>query len=186
VPGSDLEKALMDIVASVTQEVKIPVAVKLSPYYTSTPNVVKELEKRGAKGVVMFNRFLQPDIDVDEEVLANDMVLSTAQEIKVPLRWVALLYGRTTMDLTLNTGVHSGRDVVKALLAGAAAIQTASALIQNGLPYISTMLLDLQSWMEEKDYTKLADFRGKVSQKNVDDPFGFERAQYMKLLMAQQ
>ncbi len=186
VPGSDLEKALMDIVASVTQKVKIPVAVKLSPYYTSTPNVVKELEKRGAKGVVMFNRFLQPDIDVDEEALANDMVLSTAQEMKVPLRWVALLYGRTTMDLTLNTGVHSGRDVVKALLAGAAAIQTASALIQNGLPYISTMLLDLQSWMEEKDYSKLADFRGKVSQKNVDDPFGFERAQYMKLLMAQQ
>jgi dihydroorotate dehydrogenase (fumarate) len=186
VPGSDLEKTLLDIVASVTQEVKIPVAVKLSPYYTSTPNVIKELEKCGAKAVVMFNRFLQPDIDVDEEALVNDMVLSTPQEMKVPLRWVALLYGRTTMDLALNTGVHSGRDVVKALLAGASAIQTASALIQNGLPYISTMLMELQSWMEEKDYTKLADFRGKVSQKNVDDPFGFERAQYMKLLMAQQ
>jgi dihydroorotate dehydrogenase (fumarate) len=186
VPGSDLEKTLLDIVASVTQEVKIPVAVKLSPYYTSTPNVIKELEKRGAKAVVMFNRFLQPDIDVDEEALVNDMVLSSPQEMKVPLRWVALLYGRTKLDLALNTGVHSGRDVVKALLAGAAAIQTASALIQNGLPYISTMLMELQSWMEEKDYEKLADFQGKVSQKNVDDPFGFERAQYMKLLMAQQ
>ena len=186
VPGSDLEKTLLDIVASVTQEVKIPVAVKLSPYYTSTPNVIKELEKRGAKAVVMFNRFLQPDIDVDEEALVNDMVLSTPQEMKVPLRWVALLYGRTKLDLALNTGVHSGRDVVKALLAGAAAIQTASALFQNGLPYVSTMLMELQGWMEEKDYEKLDDFRGKVSQKNVDDPFGFERAQYMKLLMAQQ
>ena len=186
VPGSDLEKTLLDIVASVTQEVKIPVAVKLSPYYTSTPNVIKELEKRGAKAVVMFNRFLQPDIDVDEEALVNDMVMSTPQEMKVPLRWVALLYGRTKLDLALNTGVHSGRDVVKALLAGAAAIQTASALFQNGLPYVSTMLMELQGWMEEKDYEKLDDFRGKVSQKNVDDPFGFERAQYMKLLMAQQ
>ncbi len=104
----------------------------------------------------------------------------------MPLRWVALLYGRTTMDLALNTGVHSGRDIVKSILAGATAVQVASALLQNGLPYISTMLLDLQSWMEEKDYTKLDEFRGKVSQQNVDDPFGFERAQYMKLLMSQQ
>jgi dihydroorotate dehydrogenase (fumarate) len=185
-PGSDLEKNLLDIVASVTQEVTIPVAVKLSPYYTSTPHMIKELEKRGAKAVVMFNRFLQPDIDIDEEALVNDMVLSTAQEIKVPLRWVALLYGRTQMDLALNTGVHSGHDIVKAILAGAAAVQTASALLKNGLPYISTMLLELQSWMEEKEYDKLDEFRGKVSQKNVDDPFGFERAQYMKLLMSQQ
>jgi dihydroorotate dehydrogenase (fumarate) len=186
VPGSDLEKALLDIVVSVTQEVKIPVAVKLSPYYTSTPNVVQELETCGAKAVVMFNRFLQPDIDIDEEALVNEMVLSSAQEIKVPLRWVALLYGRTSLDLVLNTGVHSGRDIVKAILAGATAVQAASALLENGLPYISTMLLALQSWMEEKEYQSLDEFRGKVSQKNVDDPFGFERAQYMRLLMAQQ
>jgi dihydroorotate dehydrogenase (fumarate) len=186
VPGSDLEKALFDIVASVTQEVKIPVAVKLSPYYTSTPYVVRELEKRGAKAVVLFNRFLQPDIDVDTEKLSNEMVYSTPQEMKVPLRWVALLYGRTGLDLALNTGVHSGRDIVKALLAGASAVQVASALFVNGLPFISTMLMDLQSWMDDKEYDSLADFRGKMSQKNVDDAFGFERAQYMKLLMAQQ
>ncbi len=186
VSGSDLEKALFDIVASVTQEVKIPVAVKLSPYYTSTPYVVRELEKRGAKAVVMFNRFLQPDIDVDTEKLSSEMVYSTPQEMKVPLRWVALLYGRTGLDLALNTGVHSGRDVAKALLAGASAVQVASALFVNGLPYISTMLMDLQGWMEEKEYDKLDDFRGKMSQQNVDDAFGFERAQYMKLLMAQQ
>ena len=186
VSGSDLEKALFDIVASVTQEVKIPVAVKLSPYYTSTPYVVRELEKRGAKAVVMFNRFLQPDIDIETEKLSNEMVYSTPQEMKVPLRWVALLYGRTGLDLALNTGVHSGRDVAKALLAGASAVQVASALFVNGLPYISTMLLDLQSWMDDKEYDKLDDFRGKMSQQNVDDAFGFERAQYMKLLMAQQ
>jgi dihydroorotate dehydrogenase (fumarate) len=185
-PGGDLEKVLLDIVASVTDAVSIPVAVKLSPYYTSTPNVIKRLEDAGAKAVVMFNRFLQPDIDVDSESLVNDMRYSTQQEMKVPLRWVALLYGRTDLDLILNTGVHSGRDVVKALLAGAAAIQSASALLENGLPFLSTMLLELQGWMDEKGYESLDEFRGKVSQQNVDDAFGFERAQYMQLLMAQQ
>jgi dihydroorotate dehydrogenase (fumarate) len=147
---------------------------------------VRELEKRGAGAVVMFNRFLQPDIDVDEEGLISEMVLSTPLEIKVPLRWVALLYGRTKLDLVLNTGVHDGRDIVKAILAGAAAVQTASALLQNGLPYLSTMLLQLQGWMEEKGYDALDDFRGKVSQQKIDDAFGFERAQYLRLLMAQQ
>ncbi len=186
VPGSDLEKALLDIVGAVVSEVSIPVSVKLSPYYTSTPHVVRELERRGAKAVVMFNRFLQPDIDVDDEAITNEMAYSTPQEMKVPLRWVALLYGRTGLDLALNTGVHSGRDVAKALLAGASVVQVASACLQNGLPYISTMLLDLQGWMEEKGYESLDDFRGKVSQKNVPDAFGFERAQYMQLLMSQQ
>ena len=186
VPGSDLEKALLDIVGAVVNEVSIPVSVKLSPYYTSTPHVVRELERRGAKAVVMFNRFLQPDIDVDDEAITNEMAYSTPQEMKVPLRWVALLYGRTGLDLALNTGVHSGRDIAKALLAGASVVQVASACLQNGLPYISTMLLDLQGWMEEKGYESLDDFRGKVSQKNVPDAFGFERAQYMQLLMSQQ
>jgi dihydroorotate dehydrogenase (fumarate) len=185
-PGSDLEQALFDIVAAVTQEISIPVAVKLSPYYSSTPYVVKELDKRGADAVVMFNRFLQPDIDVDDETLTNEMVLSAPLEIKAPLRWVALLYGRVDLDLVLNTGVHSGKDAVKAILAGATAIQTASALLNNGLPYISTMLLDMQGWMEEKGYNTLDEFRGKLSQRNITDPFGFERAQYMKLLMSQQ
>jgi len=186
VPGTELEQRLFDIVEAVCNEVPIPVAVKLSPYYTSTPHVVKEIEKRGAKAVILFNRFLQPDIDVDAERLVNDMTYSTPAEIKVPLRWVALLYGRTGMDLALNTGVHSGRDVVKALLAGASVVQTAAALLQNGLPYISTMLMELQSWMREKGYDSLADFRGKLSQQNVSDVFGFERAQYMKLLMQQE
>ncbi|NDJ78182.1 MAG: dihydroorotate dehydrogenase-like protein [Chloroflexi bacterium] len=184
--GSDYEKALFDIVESVVGAVSVPVAVKLSPYYTSTANVVKEIEKRGAKAVVMFNRFLQPDIDVDDETIANEMVWSDPREMKVPLRWVALLYGRVGLDMALNTGVHSGRDIAKAILAGASAVQVASTVLQNGLPYISTMLMDLQSWMEEKDYDKLDDFRGKVSQQNVEDLFGFERAQYMQLLMSQQ
>lgn len=185
-PGTDLEKNLFDIVASVTDAVSIPVAVKLSPYYSSVPYVVKQLAERGAKAVVMFNRFLQPDIDVQNEELVNSMQWSNPAEMKVPLRWTALLYGRVDVDIALNTGVHSGEAIAKAILAGAATVQCASALLDNGLPYISTMLLGLTSWMEEKGYDKIEDFRGKVSQKNVEDAFGFERAQYMQLLMSQQ
>ncbi len=184
--GSELEKRLFDMVADVRAAVSLPLAVKLSPYYTSTPNVVRELEKRGVNAVVMFNRFLQPDIDITSESLVNEMSYSAPQEIKVPLRWVALLYGRVKMDLVLNTGVHTGGDVVKAILAGASAVQCASTLLSNGLPYLAKMIVDLENWMDEKGYDSLADFQGKLSQKNVDDPFGFERAQYMKLLLSQQ
>jgi len=186
VPGSEIEQHLFDMVESVVQTVHIPVAVKLSPYYSSTPHVVKQLEKRGAKAVVLFNRFLQPDIDVDEEQLVNAMKYSESDEMRVPLRWVALLSGRTGLDLILNTGVHSGRDIAKATLAGASAVQCASTLFRNGLPYIAVMLNDLEAWMEQKGYESLGEFRGKLSQSKVEDPFGFERAQYMQLLMQQQ
>ena len=181
-PAGEIEKVLFDIVESVTSTVSVPVAVKLSPFYTSPANVVNELEQRGVKAVVMFNRFLQPDIDPDTETLVNEMILSTSSELKLPLRWAAILYGRTGLDIAVNTGVHTGRDAVKAVLAGASIVQVASTLLQNGIPYLSTMLLDLQSWMDEKGYESLEDFRGNVSQKNCDDPFGFERAQYVKLL----
>jgi len=181
-PADEIEKMLFDIVESVVSTVSVPVAVKLSPFYTSPANVVKELEQRGVKAVVMFNRFLQPDIDPDTETLVNEMILSSSSELKLPLRWAAILYGRTSLDIAVNTGVHTGRDAVKAVLAGASVVQVASTLLQNGIPYLSTMLLDLQSWMDEKGYESLEDFRGNVSQKNCDDPFGFERAQYVKLL----
>lgn len=180
--GSELEKTLLDTIEGVRQAVDLPIAVKLSPFYTSPANIVSELEKRGVNGVVMFNRFLQPDIDPDTESLVNEMVLSNANELRVPLRWAALLYGRTKLDLAVNTGVHTGRDVVKAMLAGATVVQVASTLLRNGIPYLSTMLMDMQNWMEEKGYDSVEDFRGNVSQKKVDDPFGFERAQYVKLL----
>ena len=180
--ASEVEKSLFDIVENVVKSVSVPVAVKLSPFYTSPANVVKELEKRGVKAVVIFNRFLQPDIDPDTETLYNEMILSTSSEMKLPLRWAALLYGRTGLDIAVNTGVHTGRDAVKAILAGASIVQVASTLLQNGIPYLSTMLLDMQNWMDEKGYQSLEDFRGNVSQKSCDDPFGFERAQYVKLL----
>jgi dihydroorotate dehydrogenase (fumarate) len=183
--GADIEKTLYETVEAVKAEVKIPVAVKLSPFYTSVANVVHELDKRGADAVVLFNRFLQPDIDIKTESLKQEMVYSSNEEMKLSLRWVALLYGRVKADLALNTGVHSGMDAAKALLAGAQIVQVASALLENGIPYLSTMLRELEGWMEARGYEQLDDFRGKMSQKNVDNPFAFERAQYVKLLMSQ-
>jgi dihydroorotate dehydrogenase (fumarate) len=182
VPGSDIEKQLFDVIEAVKQEVSIPVAVKLSPFYTSTAYVVKELEKRGVEGVVLFNRFLQPDIDPDTETLLNEMVLSTPAELKLPLRWAAILHGRTDVDIAVNTGVHTGKDAIKALLAGASVVQVASTLLKNGIPYLSTMLMDIQNWMDEKEYDSVDDFRGSLSQKNNANPLAFERAQYVQLL----
>jgi dihydroorotate dehydrogenase (fumarate) len=184
--GADIEQALFWIVEAIKGEVQIPVAVKLAPFYTSTAHVAAELEKLGVEALVLFNRFLQPDIDLATETLQNKMVLSTPEEMKLPLRWIALLYGRIKPDLALSTGVHSGLDAAKALLAGATVVQTASALLKNGIPYLSTMLRELEGWMKERGYHDLESFRGKMSQKEVDDPFVFERAQYVKLLMSQE
>jgi dihydroorotate dehydrogenase (fumarate) len=180
--ASVIEQHLYDVVASVRQEVSLPIAVKLSPFYTSPANVIKELESRGVNAVVLFNRFLQPDIDPDTETLVNEMVLSTPAELRLPLRWAALLYGRTGLDIAVNSGVHTGRDAVKALLAGANVVQVAATLLKNGIPYLSTMHMDIQNWMSEKGYATVEDFRGKLSQKKCADPFAFERAHYVQLL----
>jgi dihydroorotate dehydrogenase (fumarate) len=181
----EIEKELFEIVDAVRSQVSIPVSVKLSPFYTSPINVIHELDKGGIPAVVLFNRFLQPDIDPETEALKSEMVLSSPEEMRVPLRHIALLYKRISADLAISSGVHSGLDVVKALLAGATVVQTASALLKNGIPYLSTMLREMESWMEERSYQNIEAFRGKLSQREADDPFSFERAQYVKLLMSQ-
>ncbi|MCC7207054.1 MAG: dihydroorotate dehydrogenase-like protein [Anaerolineae bacterium] len=183
--GADIEKSLYEVVENVRAATKLPIAVKLSPYFTSIVNVVSELEKRGVNGVVLFNRFLQPDIDADTESVYSEMVLSTPAEMRAPLRWVAILHGRVGLDLCLNSGVHSGTDAIRALLAGANAVQMTATLLKNGIPYLSTMLINMQDWMTEHNYEKLSDFQGKLSQKHCDDPFAFERAQYVKLILRQ-
>lgn len=183
--GSEIEKELYEIVEAVKAQVKIPVAVKLSPFYTSVVNVAAELDKRHVDALVLFNRFLQPTIEIETESLHNEMVFSTPQELKLPLRWIALISGRVKADLAITSGVHSGQDAIRALLAGATVVQTASALLKHGIPYLSTMLRDIEAWMSEKGYDKISDFQGKVSQKNCDDPFAFERAQYVRLLLSQ-
>jgi len=184
-PGTAIEQELYEVVQAVRQQIKIPLAVKLSPFYTSVANVAAELDKRGAAGLVLFNRFLQPDINPATETPTSEMVLSTPEELKLPLRWTALLFGRIRAEIALSTGVHSGVDVAKALLAGATVVQTASAVIKHGLPYVSTMLRQLEEWMTEKSYASVGEFRGKLSQKQAADPSTFERAQYVRLLLAQ-
>lgn len=183
--SADIENDLYEIVKTVKDAVSIPVSVKLSPFYTSPLNVARRLSQDGVDGLVLFNRFLQPDIDPLSESLKSEMVYSTPDEIKVPLRHIALLYGRINSDLAITSGVHSGLDAVKAILAGASVVQTASALLMNGIPYLSTMLREIESWMDERGYAMLDDFRGKLSQRDTEDPFVFERAQYVKLLRSQ-
>ena len=160
-------------------------AVKLSPFYTSVSHVAHSLDDLGIDGLVLFNRFVQPDIDPATESLLTEMVLSTPDELRLPLRWTALLYGRVRAQIALSTGVHSGLDAAKALLAGAHVVQTASALLQHGIPYLSTMLRQLEGWMEEHTYRRLKDFRGKLSQQESPNPLAYERAQYVRLLTSQ-
>lgn len=185
VTGSEIEAEIYNILEAVRGQVKLPLAVKLSPFFTSTANVAAQLVERGAAGLVLFNRFLQPDINLQTETLVNEMIYSAPAEMKLPLRWVALLYGRVAADFALNTGVHTGRGVAKAVLAGAQVVQVASALLTHGIPYLSTMLRELEGWMDDRSYEALDDFRGKLSQEEIDDPVGFERAQYVRLLMTQ-
>jgi dihydroorotate dehydrogenase (fumarate) len=183
--GTEIEAELFNILEAVRKQVSIPVAVKLSPYFTSMSNVAAQLDQRGTDALVLFNRFLQPDVDVERQALLNEMIYSSPAELKLPLRWVALLYGRIQAHMALNTGVHSGTDVAKAILVGAQVVQVASALLIHGIPYLSTMLRELEGWMDEKGFGELEDFRGRLSQHQTEDLVGFERAQYVRLLMGQ-
>jgi dihydroorotate dehydrogenase (fumarate) len=184
-PGAAIEQELYDIVAGVKAEVSIPVAVKLSPFYTSTVNVAAELDKRGVAALVLFNRFLQPTIDIETESLHDDLRLSDPSEMNLPLRWIALLFGRIKTDLAITGGVHTGQDAIRAILSGATVIQVASSLLIYGIPFISTILREIEAWMDRKGYQTLETFRGKVSQRNCADPFAFERAQYVRRLLTQ-
>jgi dihydroorotate dehydrogenase (fumarate) len=183
--GAQIEQELYDIFESIKAEVKIPVSVKLSQFYTSVMNVATELDRRKVAALVLFNRFLQPTIDVENESLYNEMSYSTSEELKIPLRWTALLHSRVAADLALTTGVNSGQDVVRAILAGATVVQIAGTLFKNGIPYISTMLQEMESWMTSRGYQRVEEFRGKLSQQNCADPAAFERAHYVKLILSQ-
>ena len=184
-PGTSVEQEIYETLENVKGAVKIPVSVKMGAFFTSVANVAAELDRRKANGLVLFNRFLQPDIDLDTMSLTHDMPLSSPDEIKLPLRWTAILYGRVYADIALSTGVHTGKDVIKALLAGAQVTQTAAALLQHGIQHLDTMHAELTGWMSEKGYQKIEDFRGKLSQQNVADPQAFERAQYVQLMLSQ-
>ncbi len=180
--GAEIEQMYVDVVRAVKNAVRIPVAMKLSPFFSSTAHMARRLAEAGADGLVMFNRFYQPDFDLDEMEVRSDLNLSTPQEMRLPLRWIAILHGRVSCSLAATTGVHSGRDAAKYLLAGADAVMTCSALLKNGIGHLRVMLRELEEWMASKEYTSVVEMKGAMSQKNVANPAAFERANYIKIL----
>ena len=178
----ELENAQVELVSDVKKQITIPLAVKLSPYYTALPNFATRLEKAGANGLVLFNRFYQPDIDTQTLEVNPSLILSTSQELRLPLRWVAILYGRVKADIALTTGVHNEQDVLKAMMAGAKVVEIASELIANGAPAVSRILAGIETWMNEYEYKSIKQMQGSMSHKAVAEPAAFERANYMKAL----
>ncbi|NOR87172.1 MAG: dihydroorotate dehydrogenase-like protein [Bacteroidales bacterium] len=181
--GHDILEEQLKITNEIKESLKIPVAVKLSPYYTNTLRFVNMMEGAGADAVVLFNKLFQPNIDIETEKLAFDFNTSGKGDYRLSLRYMGLLYGRTDMSLVANTGIKDGKDVIKMILAGADAVQVVSALYQNGLSHIETMLKDMEEWMDKKGYKTLDDFRGKLAKSNLIDPFAYNRAQYVDALM---
>lgn len=180
--SAELEDTYYTLVRDVCERVKIPVAVKLSPFYTSLPNFARRLADAGAKGLVLFNRFYQPDFDLEALEVVPNLVLSNSNELRLPLRWIAILYGRVSADLALTSGVHNAVDVLKAMMAGAQVSMLASELLQNGINRIPTILGDLEDWMVEHEYVSIEQMQGSMSQQAVAEPATFERANYMKVL----
>ena len=178
----DVERRYAEIVASVAEVVEIPIAVKLSPYFSALGGVAQRLRKSGADGLVLFNRFYQPDIDLDDLTLRHDLELSHHNEIRLPLLWIALLAGNVELSLAATSGVETSEEVVKYVLAGADAVMTTSALLRNGIEHMATLLDGLQFWLDTRGFTSIDEVRGMFSHARVDDPSGFERANYVHVL----
>jgi dihydroorotate dehydrogenase (fumarate) len=180
--GSELEDSYFTLVGDVCKSIKIPVAVKLSPFLTAIPNVAKRLANAGAKGLVLFNRFYQPEIDLETLEVVPNLVLSNSNDLRLPLRWIAILYGRIQADLALTSGIHTAEDVLKAMMAGASVAMMTSELLQNGFGRVPAILTDIEKWMDEHEYSSIQQMKGSLSQKTVKEPAAFERANYMKIL----
>lgn len=180
--SSQVEHRYLNIITAIKQAVKIPVAVKLNPYFSSTGNMAMRMQQAGADALVLFNRFYQPDFDINELVIKTDLQYSEAGEIRLPLLWIALLYGKVKLSLAATTGVQSAVEVIKYLLAGADVVMTASSLYKNGISYLNTMNKELQEWMYMMGFDTFSAFRGSMSQQHVSDPTAFERSNYIKIL----
>ncbi|HAH23574.1 MAG TPA: dihydroorotate dehydrogenase [Prolixibacteraceae bacterium] len=183
VGAASIEEKQYQIVRSVKKAVKIPVSVKLSPFYTNTLNFIKKLDEAGVDGFVLFNRFFQPDIDIENEVFHFPWELTQPRDIQLSLRYAGLLHGNIDASICASRGVYSADDAIRLLLAGADVIQMVSVIYKRELSYVATMLTDLNAWMDKKGYKTLDDFRGKLSRKNMKDPFTYQRAQYVDILM---
>jgi dihydroorotate dehydrogenase (fumarate) len=180
--GAELEQAYLKLVHDVCAKVQLPLAVKLSPFFTVLPQMAGRLAEAGARGLVLFNRFYQPDLDLKNLEVAPRLKLSTSDDLLLPLRWIAILHGRVKADLALSSGVHTGQDLIKAVMAGANAAMTASALIEHGPAHAGKILKEAGEWMDEHEYASVRQMLGSMSQKSVAEPAAFERANYMKAL----
>lgn len=184
ISGVEVEQIYLSIVSAVKQAVSIPVAVKLSPFFSSTANMAQQFVERGADGLVLFNRFYQPDFDLEALEVAPRLVLSNSDDLRLPLRWVAILYGRLAADLAITSGIHKSEDVIKGLMAGAKVTMMASELLQNGIRRIPQVLNELVDWMHEHEYESVAQMIGAMSQQHCAEPAAFERANYMRMLQS--
>lgn len=182
ISGDQVEQRYVSILKAVKKAVKIPVAVKLNPYFSAVGHMACQLVEAGADGLVLFNRFYQPDIDLTRLTLSPSLELSTAAEIRLPLLWIALLAGRTGASLAAGTGVESADEVIKYLLAGADVVMTSSALLRHGAGHMKVLLDGLKGWLSARDLDTLDRLRGRLSQLNVPDPTAFERANYIQVL----
>lgn len=182
--GVKVEENYISLVRDIKKTVKIPVSVKLSPFFSNMAFIAKKLEEAGANGLVLFNRFYQPDIDLEQLEVTPRATLSKGdeQEFRLPLRWTAILFGKTSCDIAFTTGVHSAQEVIKALMAGAKVTMLTSELLNNGIKRIGEIRQELSKWMEEREYKSVQQMIGSMSQKSVPFPAVFERAHYMKAL----
>jgi dihydroorotate dehydrogenase (fumarate) len=180
--SAEVEQMYLDVLRDVKKVVSIPVAMKLSPYFSATANMAHRLAEGGADALVLFNRFYQPDFDLQNLEVVPRIVLSSTYELTLPLRWIAILYGRVPVDFAITSGVHTVEEVLKGLMAGSNVTMLASELLKNGIPRISQILEGMVQWMEEYEYESVVQMQGSMSQRNVAEPAAFERANYMKML----
>jgi dihydroorotate dehydrogenase (fumarate) len=180
VPGYEVEQRYVDIVRAVKSSVNIPVAIKLGPFFSNMAHMAKWLVDAGANALVLFNRFYQPDIDLNELEVRPNVLLSTPQALRLPLTWIGILYGRIRASLAATSGIHGAEDVIKLLMAGADVTMLCSSLLRNGVGHLSMIERDLRAWMEEHEYESVDQMQGSMSQLRCADPSAFERAQYMR------
>ena len=186
VSGADIENTVVEILESLLQRVQIPIAVKLSPFYSSLPNFAKRLAGSGARGVVLFNRFYQPDLDIEDLEVTPSLHLSDSSELRLRLRWMAILEGIKGLDFALSGGVHTTEDAIKALMAGATTVQLVSALLQHGPDRLREIIVGVYEWMDEHDYASVQELRGCMSYRKCPNPGGYERANYLRVLQTWQ
>lgn len=182
IPGWLIEQNDIEVVTAISKSLKIPVAVKLSPFFSNMANMAKRFTEAGAKGLVLFNRFYQPDIDLEALEVKPNVLLSTPQSLRLPLRWIAILYKRVFVDFAATSGVHTGEDAAKLLLVGANVTMMASALLKNGIDHLRVVERGLTDWMARHDYDSVLQMRGALSQIHSESPMAFERAQYIKAI----